>query len=95
MKVQSCSLTADALKGAIVSYADGTEMGVIVDISFNLDCHAVVVMIRQKHKGISGIPWEAMKNWKISLQPETWTNNIDTYVDKMSDIVEDILERQS
>ena len=95
MKVQSCSLTADALKGAIVSYADGTEMGVIVDISFNLDCHAVVVMIRQKQKGISGIPWEAMKNWKISLQPETWTNNIDTYVDKMSDIVEDILERQS
>ena len=93
MKVQSCSLTADSLKGAIVSYADGTEMGVIVDISFNLDRHAVVVMIRQKHKGISGIPWEAMKNWKISLQPETWTN-IHAYVDEISDAVDDILERQ-
>ena len=67
MKIQSCSLTADSLKGAIVSYADGTEMGVIVDISFNLDHHAVVVMIRQKDNGISGIPWEAMKNWRISL----------------------------
>ena len=95
MKIQSCSLTADSLKGAIVSYADGTEMGVIVDISFNLDHHAVVVMIRQKDNGISGIPWEAMKNWRISLQPETWTNNIDAYVDEMSDAVEDILERQS
>jgi hypothetical protein len=95
MKIQSCSLTADSLKGAIVSYADGTEMGAIVDISFNLDHHAVVVMIRQKDCGISGIPWEAMKNWRISLQSEIWTNNIDSYVDEMSDAVEDILERQS
>ena len=95
MKVQSCSLTADSLKGAIVSYADGTEMGAIVDISFNLDSHVVVVMIRQKDCGISGIPWEAMKNWNISLQSEIWTNNIDSYVDEMSDAVEDILERQS
>ena len=95
MKIQSCSLTADSLKGAIVSYADGTEMGVIVDISFNLDHHAVVVMIRQKDCSITGIPWEAMKNWRISLQPETWTNNVDAYVDEMSDAVEDILERQT
>ena len=94
MKVHSCSLTADSLKGAIVSYADSTEMGVIVDISFNLESHAVVVMIRQKHKGISFIPWQAMKDWKISLQPETWTN-IYSFVDEISDAVDDILERQS
>ena len=94
MKIQSCSLTADSLKGAIVSYADGTEMGAIVDISFNLDSHVVVVMIRQKDCGITGIPWEAMKNWRISLQSEIWTNNIYTYVDEMSDAVEDILERR-
>ena len=91
MKVQSCSLSVDALKGAIVSYADGTEMGVIVDVSFNLDMHAVVVMIRQKDIGISGIPWEAMKNWRISLQPESWVDNVTPIVDKVSEAVEYIV----
>ena len=91
MKVQSCSLSVNALKGAIVSYADGTEMGVIVDISFNLDMHAVVVMIRQKDNGISGIPWEAMKDWRISLQPESWTDNVDRIASRLvGDVVTDI-----
>ena len=94
MKVQSCSLTVDALKGAFVSDADGTEMGVIVDVSFNLDRHDVVVMIRQKDNGISGIPWEAMKDWIISLQPESWTDNVDTIVDKVSEAVEYIVENK-
>lgn len=92
MKVQSCSLTVDALKGAIVSYADGTETGVIVDVSFNLYSHAVVVMIRQENNSISGIPWEAMKDWRISLQPESWTDNVDAIVDKVSEAVEYIVE---
>ena len=94
MKVQSCSLNVDALKGAIVSYADGTEMGVIVDVSFNLDMHAVVVMIRQKDVGISGIPWEAMKNWRISLQPESWVDNVTPIVDKVSEAVEYIIDNK-
>ena len=92
MKVQSCSLTVDALKGAIVSYADGTEIGHVVDVSFNLDMHAVVVMIRQKDNGITGIPWEAMKNWRISLQPESWKDNVDVIVDKVSEAVEHVVE---
>ena len=94
MKVQSCSLTADALKGAIVSYADGTEMGTIVDVSFNLDMHAVVVMIRQENNGISGIPWEVMKDWSISLQPESWTNNVDNISSRLVNDVEIMLENR-
>ena len=92
MKVQSCSLTVDALKGAIVSHADGTEIGPIVDVSFCLDQHAVVVMIRQNDHSISGIPWEVMKDYRISLQPESWTDNVDAIVDKVSQAVEYIVE---
>ena len=92
MKVESCSLTVDALKGAIVSYADGTEIGTVVDVFFSLDQHAVVVMIRQEDNGISGIPWEVMKNYRISLQPESWTNNVDTIAEKVSEAVEHIVE---
>tara|TARA_B100000925_G_scaffold286385_1_gene263995 strand:- start:185 stop:469 length:285 start_codon:yes stop_codon:yes gene_type:complete len=92
MKVQSCSLTVDALKGAIVSYADGTEIGHIVDVSFNLDHHAVVVMIRQEDNGISGIPWQVMKDYRISLQPESWTDNVDLIAGKVSEAVEHVVE---
>jgi len=92
MKVQSCSLTVDALKGAIVSYADGTEIGHVVDVSFNLDHHAVVVMIRHQETGISGIPWQVMKDYRISLQPESWTDNVDIIVDKVSEAVEHVVE---
>ena len=94
MKVQSCSLSVDALKGAIVSYADGTEMGVIVDVSFCLDQHAVVVMIWQENNGISGIPWDAMKDWSISLQSQSWTSDVDTIVGKVSEAVEYIVENK-
>lgn len=94
MKVQSCSLSVDALKGAIVSYADGTEIGTVVDVSFCLDQHAVVVMIRQNDHSISGIPWQVMEDYKISLQPESWTDNVDKIVDKVSEAVEYIVENK-
>ena len=94
MKVQSCSLTVDALKGAIVSYADGTEIGPIVDVSFCLDHHAVVVMIRQTDNSIAGIPWQVMEDCRISLQPESWTDNVDAIVDKVSEAVEYIVENK-
>ena len=92
MKVQSCSLNCDALKGAVLSNSQGAEMGVILDITFDLQRHEVFVLIRQKGNGISGISWDSMRDWNISLQSETWTNNIDNTCDEISDVVESIFE---
>ena len=94
MKVQSCSLSVDALKGAIVSDNNGTEMGTIVDVSFNLNRHEVTVWIRQQNNGTSGISWESMKEWSISFQPLSLTDNVDIIVDKVSEAVEYIVENK-
>ena len=95
MKVQSCSVSAETLKGAVLSDSDGDEIGVIIDIQFNLNRHDVVVMIWQENNGISGLSWESIKDWQISLQSPTWTFNHDSIVHKVSDAVENIVEDNS
>jgi len=94
MKVQSCSVSADALKGAIVSDNEGTEMGVIIDISFNLDRHDVTVWIQQENNGITGISWDSIKDWRVSFQPISLVDNVDKIVGKVSEAVEYIVENK-
>ena len=94
MKIQSCSVSADALKGAIVSDNDGTEMGIIVDISFDLNRHEVIVWIRQENNGTSGISWDSMKEWRISFQPVSLVDNVDIIVGKVSEAVEYIINNK-
>ena len=94
MKIQSCSVSAETLKGAVLSDNDGTEMGVIVDISFDLNRHEVIVWIRQESNGISGISWDSMKDWRISFQPISLADNVDSIVRKVSEAVEYIVENQ-
>jgi sporulation protein YlmC with PRC-barrel domain len=95
MKIQSCSVSAETLKGAVLSDNDGTEMGIIVDISFNLNRHEVTVWIRQANNGTTGISWDSMKEWRISFQPASLTDNVDTIVGKISEAVEYIVEENS
>jgi len=92
MKVQSCSLNVDALKGAVVSNNKGEELGRIIDIEFDLNNHEVNVMIWQERNGITGIPWNSMFDFKISLQSEKWTFNQDAIVRRLSDNVDNIIE---
>lgn len=94
MKVQSCSVSADALKGAVLSDNEGCEMGVIIDIEFDLNRHDVIVMIWQDNNGISGLSWDAIKDWSISLQAQTWTFNNDAIHHKVSETVEYIVENK-
>jgi predicted GTPase len=94
MKIQSCSVSAETLKGAVLSDNEGTEMGIISDISFNLNRHEVIVWIQQKDNGISGISWDSMKEWRISFQLASLTDNIDTIVGKVSEAVEYIVENK-
>ena len=95
MKVQSCSLNVDALKGAVVSNNKGDELGRIIDIEFDLDNHEVNVMIWQEHNGITGIPWNSMFDFIISLQSQKWTFNQDIIVRRLADEVENIVEFNS
>jgi len=95
MKVQSCSVSAETLKGAVLSDNEGREIGVIIDIQFNLNRHSVSVMIWQDNNGISGLSWDSIKDWNISLQVPTWTFNNDAIVHKVSDAVENIVEENS
>ena len=73
MKVQSCSLTVDALKGAVISNNKYEEIGRIVDVQFDLDDHEVTVLIWSKLNGVTGIPWNSMWDFIIDIQPQVWT----------------------
>jgi sporulation protein YlmC with PRC-barrel domain len=94
MKIQSCSLSADALKGAIVSNNKGDEIGRIVDIEFDLDRHEVNVMLWQEDTGLSGIPWNSMWDFRISLQSTSWVDNADRIAGKVAEAVEYIVENK-
>ena len=94
MKVQSCKVSAETLKGAVVSDNDGHEIGTIIDIEFDLDRHDVVVMIWQENNGISGLSWDSIKDWQISLQSRKWTFNDDRIVRRVSDAVDHIVDEK-
>ena len=69
MKISEFSdLPVSALIGAVVTTADGCELGVIVDVRFKLASHEVIAWIRQEGNGVNGIDWASLADAMISLQ---------------------------
>ena len=69
MKISEFSdLPVSALIGAVVTTSDGCELGVIVDVRFELDSHQVITWIRQEGNGVNGIAWTDLADATLSLQ---------------------------
>ena len=61
-------LPVSALIGAVVTTADGCELGVVVDVRFGIADHKVTLWIRQDGNGINGIDWDHLSDATLSLQ---------------------------
>ena len=61
-------LPVSALIGAVVTTADGCELGVVVDVRLNLAPHKVTVWIRQDGNGVTGLDWADLEGATLSLQ---------------------------
>jgi len=69
MKIEPTSdLSVSALIGAVVTTADGCELGVVVDVRFGIADHKVILWIRQDGNGINGIDWDHLSGATLSLQ---------------------------
>ena len=69
MKISEFSdLPVSALIGAVVTTSDGCELGVIVDVRFELASHQVITWIRQEGNGVNGIDWADLADATLSLQ---------------------------
>ena len=75
MKVEPTGdLPTSALIGAVVTTADGCELGVVVDIRFGIADHNVTLWIRQDGNGINGIDWDRLADATLSLQSPVLTH---------------------
>lgn len=61
-------LPVSALIGAVVTTADGCELGVVVDVRFGLASHRVTLWIKQDGNGVNGIDWGDLEGATLSLQ---------------------------
>ena len=61
-------LPVSALIGAVVTTADGAELGVVVDVRFGLASHRVTLWGKQDGNGVNGIDWSDLKGVTLSLQ---------------------------
>jgi sporulation protein YlmC with PRC-barrel domain len=61
-------LPVSALIGAVVTTADGCELGVVVDVRLMLSPHKVIIWIRQDGNGVNGIDWGDLEGATLSLQ---------------------------
>ena len=69
MRIQPTSdLPVSALIGAVVTTADGCELGVVVDVRFEFASHKVILWIRQDGNGINGIDLDHLADATLSLQ---------------------------
>ena len=69
MKIEPTGdLPVSALIGAVVTTADGCELGVVVDVRFCIADHKVTLWIQQDGNGINGIDWEYLADATLSLQ---------------------------
>jgi len=69
MKIEPTGdLPVSALIGAVVTTADGCELGVVVDVRFGIADHQVILWIRQDGNGINGIDWDHLADATLSLQ---------------------------
>lgn len=69
MRIQPTGdLPVSALIGAVVTTADGCELGVVVDVRFGIADHKVILWIQQDGNGINGICWDHLADVTLSLQ---------------------------
>ena len=61
-------LPVSALIGAVVTTADGCELGEVVDVRFLLVSHRIILWIKQDENGVNGIDWGLLKGATLSLQ---------------------------
>lgn len=61
-------LPVSALIGAVVTSADGVELGTVVDVRFMLFPHKVTLWLRQDGNGINGMDWDDFADAEFSLQ---------------------------
>jgi len=61
-------LPVSALIGAVVTTADGCELGVVVDVRLMLSPHKVIIWTRQDGNGVTGHDWADLEGATLSLQ---------------------------
>ena len=68
MKISTFSdLPVPALIGAVVTSADGVELGTVVDVRVSFADHDFSLVLQQDGNGVNGIAWSDLADARFSL----------------------------